>query len=399
MVSWLRIGLIIVLGLGLACGLSGCGKRDGYSQESPEEVLATALAMIKNGEANKLTRLIYADSREYRSVLNRLGSLLGNLQKLGVELKNRFPEDVEKLRKELVRVAAESPDNQKIGAALNTEAAPGAAPSIPRDRAAQRRQRQQFEDLSQRILTNPFLFIEANAERLSAEKITDDIATVKLDGQPLLAGVFQMQKREGQWWLILPLELPGVSSFAPKTRNEWSIIGSLIKMADGVVVELTEDVRSGAISKVGQLATKAGEKAFLPGAMIFIVYGKEMDVRRQRERAMRGFRTRAREWGNARVEAGDERAAVDLMIETLGKVGVERLDEVVRARSVDREKNPLPKWEEMPEADFLALMGAWLSSVGDKEPIGTVTEGRAKRAQKAADANLRGTIKPVTAYR
>lgn len=396
--SWIR-GVLAGLLLAWAWLAGGCG-RDPYSQDSPEDVLASALKMIKNGEADKLTRLIYADSREYRSVLNRFGTLMGSLQRLAIALKDRFPEDVEKLRQQLVETAtikATGEGDDALKAKLNNGDA--ALPTnIPKDREAQRRQRQQFEDLSQKILTNPFLYIEANAQRLSVERISDDTATVKADGEPILAGIIQMQKREGRWWIVLPLNLPLVSSFTPQTRNEWSIIGSLIKMADGVVNELIEDVRGGNIKRIEQLANKAGEKAFLPGGMIFIVYGKEMDVRRQRERSVRQFRSRAREWADARSAAGDLSGPLAEMVDALAKVGVERLDELVRKRVADPNAK-LPKWEGMPESEFVGQLAAWLASVGDQEPITPVTEERAKRATQMVEKNLRGTIKPVTAYK
>ena len=57
--------------------VAGCSRESGYSQEKPDDVVKTAFRMVENGEADKLPRLIYADSREFRSVLNRLGKLMG----------------------------------------------------------------------------------------------------------------------------------------------------------------------------------------------------------------------------------------------------------------------------------------------------------------------------------
>lgn len=401
---WLWIGVAAALGIGAYFAL-GSRDRGTYPQDTPEAVLQSALAMFKNGDADQLPRLIFADSREYRSVLNRFGTLLGSLQALAGEIKTRFPESVEQLRAQVLEASATKTTEEQqaaVLAAVNDPNAPAMPTSVPRDRAERIRMAQRFEDLSQRILADPFIFIEVNAPRLSVEQLDDDTATVKFDDQPLLAGILQIKRHEGRWYLVLPLNLPMVSNFTPQTRNEWSIIGSLVKMADNVVKELTDELRSGQIGRMEQLANKMGEKAFLPGAMIFIVYGKEMDVRRQRERAVRSFRTRAKEWGEARAASGDDAAAIKTTIESLGKVAVERLDELVRKRSADRAVQ-LPKWEGMAEDEFLRITAEWLRGVGDDGALaglsGGVSPERASRLASLVERNLKGTIKPVTDYK
>lgn len=401
---WLWIGVAAALGIGAFLAL-GNRDRGTYPQDTPEAVLQSALAMFKNGDADQLPRLIYADSREYRSVLNRFGTLLGSLQSLAGEIKTRFPESVEQLRAQVQEASATKTTEEQqaaVLAAVNDPNAPAMPTNVPRDRAERIRMAQRFEDLSQRILADPFIFIEVNAPRLSVEQLDDDTATVKFDDQPLLAGILQIKRHEGLWYLVLPLNLPMVSNFTPQTRNEWSIIGSLLKMADNVVKELTDELRSGQIGRIEQLANKMGEKAFLPGAMIFVVYGKEMDVRRQRERAVRSFRARAKEWGQAREAAGDDPSAVKTTVDALGKVAVERMDELVRKRSADRAVQ-LPKWEGMAEDEFLRLTAEWLKGVGDEAALAGLTGGvspeRASRLASLVERNLKGTIKPVTDYK
>lgn len=386
--SWWLLPLLAV-----ALLLPACGRKDSYSQDTPEDVLASAIAMVKNGEAGKLTRLIYADSREYRSVLNRLSGLLDSLQSLGLEVKNRFPRDVEALRQQMVAGVGEA-DQQKVVAKLNSEADTTAPGRMSGSEA--RRREQQFEDLSRQILADPFALIEANASRLSIERIADDQATLKLDDQPLLMGAIQLKKHDDQWFIELPLNLPFVSSFVPQNRNEWSIIGSLVKMTDGVVKELEADLKAGAIPRLELLASKAGEKAFMPGAMIVLVYGKEMDIRRQRERAVRAFRKRAGTWSEARMQGGADPDATRTIVEQVTKIAVERLDQLVR----DRAANPkveLPKWEDLDDAALAKWMNQWLQSVSDRGDVeGSLNRARSEEIKQLVARNLAITLRPVT---
>lgn len=391
---WVWSALLLALLAGLL--MPGCRKRDPYSQASPEDVLASAIAMVKNGEAGKLTRLIYADTREYRSVLNRLSGLLDSLQSLGVEVKNRFPKDVEALRAQMVE-KVKGADQSGLAAKLNTESAPPAASTPARMTGSEaRRREQQFEDLSRQILADPFSLIEANADRLSVERLADDAATIKFDNEPLLMGAIQLKKHADQWYIELPLNLPFVSSFVPQTRNEWSIIGSLIKMTDAVVQELEADLKAGAVPRLELLANKAGEKAFMPGAMIVLVYGKEMDIRRQRERAVRAFRKRANTWAEARMQAGADPDSTRAIVAELAKVGVERLDALVRRRAADP-KVQIPKWEDLDDPALVALMNQWLQSVTDRGDVeASLTRARAEEIKSAVARNLVITLRPAT---
>ena len=391
---WVWSALLLALLAGLL--MPGCRKRDPYSQASPEDVLASAIAMVKNGEAGKLTRLIYADTREYRSVLNRLSGLLDSLQSLGVEVKNRFPKDVEALRAQMVE-KVKGADQSGLAAKLNTESAPPAASTPARMTGSEaRRREQQFEALSRQILADPFSLIEANADRLSVERLADDAATIKFDNEPLLMGAIQLKKHADQWYIELPLNLPFVSSFVPQTRNEWSIIGSLIKMTDAVVQELEADLKAGAVPRLELLANKAGEKAFMPGAMIVLVYGKEMDIRRQRERAVRAFRKRANTWAEARRQAGADPDSTRAIVAELAKVGVERLDALVRRRAADP-KVQIPKWEDLDDPALVALMNQWLQSVTDRGDVeASLTRARAEEIKSAVARNLVITLRPAT---
>src|SRR2546423_9739051 len=73
-----------------ACGGSDCS--------TPEATIASARKVVQQGRADKLGQFIYADSPDMRKLLNRFGVFLGNIQKLGEAVQEKFPKDVESLK-------------------------------------------------------------------------------------------------------------------------------------------------------------------------------------------------------------------------------------------------------------------------------------------------------------
>src|SRR5688572_15504543 len=103
--AWALASCAIVLGV-----LGGGGRegRQTYSRGTRDEVVASALAMVKNNDAKRLADLIYAEGPEMRSVLNRLGNLFGRLQDLAAQIQLRMPHEVAELKAQGVSAAADS---------------------------------------------------------------------------------------------------------------------------------------------------------------------------------------------------------------------------------------------------------------------------------------------------
>lgn len=356
--------LVALLALLSALILPGCKKNE-YSQASPDDTVQAALAMVRNGDAAKLPRLIYADSREYRSVLNRLGALFGTLQEMGTEVAARFPAEVAKLQEQIKEAATGEGAAQLAERLRSGEAASGSlAVGQPQNDAERRAREQQFRDVSLRLFADPFSFLDIAKERLTTQRLSDDQAAVLLDGKPVPPiGLTMRRDADGLWYFELPLNLPAVAQFVPQTRHEWSIIGSLIRVLDNAVKELTVDVRNGSIGRMDQLAEKAGEKAFVPAAMVFIVYSKEMDVRQRRERVMRDFRRKWGEWVSGVREAGADPDTLKAFSDAVVKVTVEEMDRRVRARVADNAQ-ALPAFAQMPLDQLLKDVQTWLATSG-----------------------------------
>lgn len=346
--------------------LPGCGRGDEYGQETAQQTLETALKMIRAGDAERLPTLVYAEQQELKIILARLGTLLGSVEDLAGELKRRFPQQVEAMRARALQ-AAKGDQGRRLLSAV-TGGPGGPRRGGPQGEAAQREQRRAFEETVGLIFADPFGFIDANAQRLTVISTADDTAAVLLDGQPVPpVGMTMRRAEDGRWFFELPLNLPMVGRFMPQTRYEWSIVGSLIKALDGTVRELTEDVRRGALSRPEQVAEKAGEKAFIPLAMIFVAYGKEAATRGEREKHMEALGKRQRAWRSTRVAAGQDARALDALLQTVSRVAVERLDVIVRrefGRDRDGAPSEVPAFDALDDAGLEAQMAAWLAEAG-----------------------------------
>src|SRR5438876_8247246 len=61
--------------------------------------------MVKEGHAERLTDLIYAETPEMRKLLGKVGQTLGTLQDLGLEVQKRFPDEVAAMRQQAEEAA------------------------------------------------------------------------------------------------------------------------------------------------------------------------------------------------------------------------------------------------------------------------------------------------------
>src|SRR5262249_37854370 len=134
------------------------------------------------------------------------------------------------------------------------------------------------------LLADPYGWIDRSTARLSIQRSDDDTAFVLLDGQPAIPVLGLMMRRSaGSWKFVLPTGVPPIAGYAPRSRQQWSIVGSLIRIIDRGVTELTADVDSGAVASLEDLASRAQDKMMMPGMIAFAAYGRELDVGRRIE--------------------------------------------------------------------------------------------------------------------
>lgn len=365
-----------VVALGVQGGLAGCERKPNYSQKTPDDVVASAVKMVKANDARRLADLVYAEGPEMRAVLNRLGSLFEKLQLLAAQIQLRMPQEVAQLKAEGIDAATES---EPLGKFLeDIQRRPQRGPGEVPDEG----QRDVVQDALARLFADPYGWLDRNASRLTTVKIADDIAAVMIDNQPVMppVGLTMRLDKDGKWYIVLPTSLPVVSGYMPRTHDEWSIVASIIKVLENVAVELTEDVRAGRITRLKTLGDRAGDKAIMPGLIAFAAYGKEMDARQRRDGISKAFKTRLKDWTKQR-NSGDDGVSPVL----LKAVDAIMPDQVAKLARVPRRTGI----SDMSDADFTQFLQGWLNDAGLKVDLAFGVRGDDvdKEAQRWLDAD------------
>ncbi|HMN39311.1 MAG TPA: hypothetical protein PKE29_00595 [Phycisphaerales bacterium] len=360
--STARTLIVLLLALG-ALFAPACSRRAArYSQATPDDTIQSAVAMIKNGDTERLTDLMYADGPEMRSVLKRLGKLLASMQRLSVSTARRFPAEFQELQDQAAK-AAEDPKNKslvgQIFVGMN-----GFDPSASKSRQPNA---DDVRNAFSAVLADPYGWLERNAARLTTVKTADDAASVMFDGEPAIPVVgLPMRLENGKWYIALPLNMPPMNQVMPRTRQQWSILGSTIRCIDNAVIDLTSDVDKGNVRDLKNLTDTFQDKVLFPVGIAFVAYMKELDVRGRTDRRVGGFKARMRSWVDARRKAaaaepveGDKPpiAVSPRLIDALLIVAPDRIEQIVR------QNQPFSP-DKLTDADFEELAGAWLADSG-----------------------------------
>lgn len=261
----MRLGLVVLLGL-----LVGCSKppRE-YSRSSPENVLESAVLMVENEEATRLTELVYAENVQMRSLLNQIGLALGAMEELSRAVAEKFPEELAEMRAQI-----EADGGQSIIEQLTGQGGRGG----PQDG-------ERFRNVAKRIFADPYGWLSEHREKLDVIYVADDSYGVMYDGEVLLKpwGLLIQQKEDG-WYLMLPTNLPGARQVLPDTEDEYMLWGSLFKTLENGVRDMTRDVRVGRTTSMNQLGQSAVEKFAIPAVMVMYAWGKHREAMQEEAR-------------------------------------------------------------------------------------------------------------------
>ena len=287
---------IWISGIALAAAalFGGCSKE--YSQDTPDAVVATAKKMIENGDAKRLTELVYADSKDMRRLLNQMGRTMGSLQDLASAVQKAYPKEIEKLKADAEEAAkkgeASSFIQKMVGQATaqagggrrrggqrggngTTPAAPPAAASNPDEMRAT------FDNALKELFADPYGWIAKSEGRLTVQTIADDRAAIMWDKKPVFGVGLMMRLDKGKWYVELPTYAPGFNQIMPKTPEGWEILGGLFVVFQKAFDDLASDVKHGKCRALDELAGNAGEKMFLPAVMVVFAYGQFMEAEKK----------------------------------------------------------------------------------------------------------------------
>lgn len=253
--------------------LAGCSRE--YSQESPEALLDSARQMVVDGKARRLGELVLTQSDGEALVIDRLGRTFGALQRLGTAVNEAFPQEVARIRQQADEAAAKGEINSLIGRALTAQG--GVARGAPRALRDERRVRQGVDGVVRELLADPYGWLERNGDKLKPLRITDDIVALTWQDKPVLG--LRLVEQDGKWSFQLPLDLPAIRRFVPKTDAEFEIWGELIASIHNVLLDLAIEVEKGQHKDLESVAATAGEYALPTAFLVMIAYGKAMEER------------------------------------------------------------------------------------------------------------------------
>lgn len=279
----------ILAGMGAAgtLAMSGCS-RDDINQDSPDATILAARQLVETQQAEKLPKLVYAESDDLRKLYNTLGRMLGHAEELAVELQKRFPEEMKQLAARAEQQAKEGKPTTLLG-----QIARQAQRSNPMG-GNRRRQgppnpadRQAFNDALTRFFADPYAFLRESEGRLTTVPMTDDMVALQWDKKMILPplGMVMQRGEDGKWYFVLPTNAPGISGFMPKTPEQYKLMGQMIAVLDKVVVDLQQEVASGRHGSLEAVSRRAGEMTFLPAVLTFYAYSQ---LREEQQKAAGG---------------------------------------------------------------------------------------------------------------
>lgn len=273
--------LHLPLALLLSTCLAACDR--GPDRTTPEGTIAAARWAVERAEARRIGDYIYADSDDMRRLMRRLGVFLGNVQQLGDAIQAKFPEQVASLRTQAEQAAKDGKTTSLISQ-LGSQMRPGKGKSRPAMPSQDEGARNAFDNALKNLFADPYAWIRESEKRLTTTFLTDDSVALLWDEKPILPPLGMVMKkdaRDGRWYFVLPTNVPGVSNFMPKTKEQFEIFGGLIKVFDQVVVDLRKDVESGKLASLDDVSRSAGEKTFLPAALTVFAYSRLSDSQKK----------------------------------------------------------------------------------------------------------------------
>ncbi|MBX3364739.1 MAG: hypothetical protein KF866_08250 [Phycisphaeraceae bacterium] len=270
---------VLAMLVALAFGLGGCrGDNFEIEQHTPEAVIESAKRMVMEGRAELLPELIYAQDDRMRRMLRGLGGVLGALEDLGYTVAKRYPAEVSRMRGEAERAAAEGRSSSLMSRLTSAR-----GPSRPESRFS--RSDDPMADAMMSLMADPFGWIKANADNLQVMPLSDGAVSLTWKGMPILPpfGVI-MRQHDDKWFIELPLGLPGIRNFVPKSDEELDLWLGVLGSLENSLVDLRVEIEKGRVRSLDDASGKIVEYV-MPTAMIsFFAYDKYRREQRARER-------------------------------------------------------------------------------------------------------------------
>ncbi len=245
-----------VLAIPLFC--TGCSEN--YDRSTPEATVASMTAMVKNGDVDQLPGVIYTEDPNLKSMLAEIGPLLFRIERLAETVNERFPGQVETLKK----LAADK-----------------AVEQAGKTARARQMDEDYWQSRTQLFLAEPFKNLEEQLARVSVVEISSDMYAIQFDGKPAFGVGLVMRKLEedGQWYVEWPSNIPGMARFLPQTEAEWRIARSVLKSITNGVTWTEERIGDENLQNLDDVMRQAQEEIFPPVVVGAGLYMRAIEMR------------------------------------------------------------------------------------------------------------------------
>jgi hypothetical protein len=213
----------------------GC-KKPKYNTSTPEDMLDAATEMVTKNQAQYLPTLLEIPARDVTfddgvteasailEVKAKTGDMLARLFRVAAQLRDRFPTQVDK---ELKSVLGK-----------------GKKASI--------------RDMALAAIANPGAWLVAQRALLSTTDLGDGSAALSYEGQPIFAGALTLTETAQGWRIRIPVELVRSSKYWPDTRDEWSVVASMMLAIENALKDFERDLNLGSIRNLDAASARVG---------------------------------------------------------------------------------------------------------------------------------------------
>lgn len=238
----------------LACSLTACGDKPTYDTSTPEAMLASLQKAIEEGHPEIIPQLIDLPARDITfadgvteasaigEVKGKAGDMLAQLWRITEKLRARYPD--------------EFGDEAQVAVGKMDEFVPIAA----------------YGKYTAKFLADPFGFITEQREKLTAEDMGDGTAALLYDGEPILEGAVALTETDDGWKFQLPIDTVRGSEYFPDTREEWSVLASLMLSAENAMIDFEDELDAGKFKTMRAASERVGQTVGASVIVQSIVY-------------------------------------------------------------------------------------------------------------------------------
>lgn len=115
-----------------------------------------------------------------------------------------------------------------------------------------------FRDMAVAAIANPGAWLIAQRGLLTTTDLGDGTAALSYDSQPIFAGALTLIETPQGWRIRIPVELVRSSKYWPDSRDEWSVVASMMLAIENALKDFERDLNNGSIRNLDAASARVG---------------------------------------------------------------------------------------------------------------------------------------------